>query len=184
MNGASPDPAEAIIDVCHEQTIPLGTPSGLCDRPRQSGVIAAQRIPGSREPRPQSPPTEPAPTVGCGAVHLGRDRETSGTQSPGGYRARCQAGHHPRLVSTLGGPEGSRHRAYPGRPRVPAEGEALVVRFARENRGWGYDRIVGVLANLGHPVSDRTVGKILRRHHIAPAPERSRTTSWKEFIQS
>ena len=51
----------------------------------------------------------------------------------GRYRARCQAGHHPRLVSTLGGPEGSRHRAYPGRPRVPAEGEALVVRFAREN---------------------------------------------------
>jgi transposase InsO family protein len=62
--------------------------------------------------------------------------------------------------------------------------EALVVRFARENRGWGYDRIVGALANLGHPVSDRTVGNILRRHNIAPAPERSRTTSWKEFIQS
>jgi hypothetical protein len=62
--------------------------------------------------------------------------------------------------------------------------EALVVRFARENRGWRYDRIVGALANLGHPVSDRTVGNILRRHHIAPAPERSRTTSWKEFIRS
>ena len=45
--------------------------------------------------------------------------------------------------------DGSGHRAYPGRPRVPAEVEALVVRFARENRGWGYDRIVGALANLG-----------------------------------
>jgi putative transposase len=80
--------------------------------------------------------------------------------------------------------DGSRHRAYPGRPRVPPEVEALVVRFARENRGWGYDRIVGALANLGHPVADRTVGNILRRHNIPPAPERSRTTTWKEFIRS
>jgi len=62
--------------------------------------------------------------------------------------------------------------------------EALVVRLARENRGWGYNRIVGALANLGYQVSDQTVGNILRRHDIAPAPERSRTTTWKEFIKS
>ena len=80
--------------------------------------------------------------------------------------------------------DGSRHRGYPGRPRVSPEVEALVVRFARENRGWGYDRIVGALANLGHQISDQTVGNILRRHNLAPAPERSRTTTWKEFIQS
>ena len=59
-----------------------------------------------------------------------------------------------------------------------------MVRFARENSGWGYDRIAGALANLGRSVSDRTVGNILRRHNIAPAPERSRTTTWKEFIRS
>jgi len=80
--------------------------------------------------------------------------------------------------------DGSRRRAGPGRPRVSREIEALVVQFARENRGWGYDRIVGALSNLGHPISDQTVGNILRRHSLAPAPERSRTTSWKEFIQS
>ena len=80
--------------------------------------------------------------------------------------------------------DGSRHRAYPGRPRISPEVEALVVRLARENRGWGYDRIVGALANLGYQVSDQTVGNILRRHNIAPAPERSRTTTWKEFIRS
>ena len=80
--------------------------------------------------------------------------------------------------------DGSRQRGYPGRPRVSPEIEALVVRFARENRDWGYDRIVGALANLGHPVSDQTVGNILRRHNLAPAPERSRTTTWKEFIRS
>jgi hypothetical protein len=79
---------------------------------------------------------------------------------------------------------GSRQRSYPGRPRVSLEIEELVVRFARENRGWGYDRIVGALANLGHPVSDQTVGNILRRYNLAPAPERRRTTTWKEFIRS
>src|SRR5215208_1144210 len=80
--------------------------------------------------------------------------------------------------------DGSRHRSYPGRPRVSAELEALVVRFARENRSWGYDRIAGALANLGHAISDQTVGNILRRYKIPPAPERSRTTTWKEFIRS
>ena len=41
--------------------------------------------------------------------------------------------------------------------------EALIVRMARENSGWGYDRIMGALANLGHTVSDQTVGNILKR---------------------
>jgi putative transposase len=58
-----------------------------------------------------------------------------------------------------------------------------VIRLARENSGWGYDRIVGALANLGHSVSDQTVGNILRRHGIQPASERSRTTTWKDFIR-
>jgi hypothetical protein len=61
--------------------------------------------------------------------------------------------------------------------------EALVVRMARENKGWGYDSI-GALANLGHRLSDQTVGNILRRHGIAPAPKRSQTTSWKDFIDA
>jgi hypothetical protein len=56
------------------------------------------------------------------------------------------------------------------------------VRFARENPAWGYDRIVGALANLGHSVSDQTVGNILRRYGIQPAPKRSQNTTWKDFI--
>jgi hypothetical protein len=55
--------------------------------------------------------------------------------------------------------------------------------LARENSGWGYDRIVGALANLGHQVSDQTVGNILRRHGIGPVPQRSKTTTWKDFIR-
>ncbi len=68
-------------------------------------------------------------------------------------------------------------------PRVESAMEKLVVRFARENSGWGYDRIVGALANLGHHLSDETVGNILRCHDIAPAPKRSQTTTWKDFIR-
>ena len=47
----------------------------------------------------------------------------------------------------------------------------------------GYDRIVGALANLGHEVSDQTVGNVLRRHGIPPAPERKRRTTWAAFIR-
>ncbi|HJY06312.1 MAG TPA: hypothetical protein VJ323_08330, partial [Bryobacteraceae bacterium] len=46
----------------------------------------------------------------------------------------------------------------------------------------GYDRIAGALANLGHKVSVQTVGNVLRRHGIAPAPKRSQTTTWKDFL--
>jgi len=79
--------------------------------------------------------------------------------------------------------DGSERRSYPGRPRIDAAIEALIVCMAQENTGWGYDRIVGALANLGHHVSDQTVGNILRRHGIAPAPKRGQTTTWKEFIR-
>ncbi len=33
--------------------------------------------------------------------------------------------------------------------------------MARENPSWGYDRIQGALANVGHEISDQTVGRIL-----------------------
>src|SRR3954453_4834324 len=60
--------------------------------------------------------------------------------------------------------DGSKNRSYPGRPRIEAEVEALIVQMAHENTGWGYDRIAGALANLGHKISDQTVGNVLRRH--------------------
>src|SRR2546426_9354154 len=80
--------------------------------------------------------------------------------------------------------DGSQQRQSPGRPKIGQELEALIVRMARENCSWGYDRIVGTLANLGYIVSDQTVGNILKRHGLPPAPERKRTTTWKEFIRT
>jgi transposase len=80
--------------------------------------------------------------------------------------------------------DGSQQRKAPGRPTIAQELEALVVRMAQENRFWGYDRIVGALANLGYTISDQTVGDILKRHGLPPAPERKTTTTWKEFIHT
>src|SRR3989454_1004084 len=80
--------------------------------------------------------------------------------------------------------DGSKQRKATGRPAIDQEIEALVVRMAQENRSWGYDRIVGALANLGYTVSDQTVGNILKRHGLPPAPERQTTTTWKEFIRT
>src|SRR5450756_2930086 len=80
--------------------------------------------------------------------------------------------------------DGSKARRGPGRPRVTREVERLIVRMASENRDWGYDRIVGALANLGYVISDQTVGNILHRHARPPAPARKRTTTWPAFIRT
>src|SRR5450755_1565865 len=72
----------------------------------------------------------------------------------------------------------------PGRPPVADEIRTLVVRLASENPTWGYDRIQGALANLGHTLSDATVGNILKQHGIEPAPDRKRQTTWQAFLQA
>jgi len=77
--------------------------------------------------------------------------------------------------------DGSGRRG-PGRPRTAGDIEALVVRMAEENRDWGYRRIQGALCNLGHELARSTIAEILERHGIEPAPERSRKTTWKEFL--
>ena len=79
--------------------------------------------------------------------------------------------------------DGSKARRGPGRPRISREVERLIVRMAKDNRDWGYDRIAGALANLGYEVCDQTVGNVLRRHGLPPAPERQRTTTWSAFIR-
>jgi hypothetical protein len=77
-----------------------------------------------------------------------------------------------------------RREKKPGRSTTPKDVVRLVVRMANENPNWGYDRIEGALANLGHDLCDQTVGNILKAHGIEPAPERKRQTTWKTFLQS
>jgi len=71
-----------------------------------------------------------------------------------------------------------------GRPRVSEEVIQLVLHMAGENPSWGYDRIQGALANLGHEVSDQTVGNILKDHGIEPTRDRKRQTTWATFIKA
>jgi hypothetical protein len=80
--------------------------------------------------------------------------------------------------------DGSKARRSIGRPRIRREVEQLIVRMAKENRDWGYDRIAGALANLGYEVCDQTVGNVLQRHGLPPAPKRKRTTTWSAFIRA
>ncbi len=89
---------------------------------------------------------------------------------------------HRKLITTKF--DGSQKRQSPGRPKIDEELEGLVVCLAQENRSWGYDRIVGALANLGYTISDQTIGNILKRHGIPPALEREKTTTWNEFIRA
>ena len=56
--------------------------------------------------------------------------------------------------------------------------------MARENPTWGYDRIQGALANLGHEISDTTIGSILKAHGVDPAPDRKRQSTWESFIRA
>ena len=62
-----------------------------------------------------------------------------------------------------------------GRPRTRQEIVDAILRFARENPTWGYDRIQGALKNVGYHIADSTVANVLKAHGIEPAPDRERT---------
>ena len=70
-----------------------------------------------------------------------------------------------------------------GRKPIGGDVRALILRLARENPRWGYQRIVGELLGLGVVVSATTVRKVLRAAHVGPAPRRS-GPSWREFLQT
>src|SRR3989475_2406722 len=80
--------------------------------------------------------------------------------------------------------DGSTHRSQRGRPPVAEETERLTVQMAEENPTWGYRRIQGALANLGHHIGKLTVRNILRRHHLDPAQQRRKGgMSWSQFLK-
>src|SRR5664280_1990124 len=69
--------------------------------------------------------------------------------------------------------DGSRFRGSAGRPRVEEETERLVVQMAKENPTWGYDRIVGGLANLGQRLQVEIYGRIRRAVLVEGRSQRS-----------
>jgi transposase InsO family protein len=71
-----------------------------------------------------------------------------------------------------------------GRPRKPAATVKLILRMAKENPRWGYTRIRGALANLGHEIGRNTIKRVLREQGIDPAPERGKRYLWTTFIKA
>ncbi len=71
----------------------------------------------------------------------------------------------------------------PGRPPIDRQVRVLIIRLARENPRWGYQRIVGELKGLGVVVSATTVKKILRQALLGPAGKR-RGPTWREFLRT
>ena len=76
------------------------------------------------------------------------------------------------------------HRRGPGRPRVMNEIVRLILRLTQDNPLWGYTRIQGALANLGHEVARGTIANILKEYGIEPAPERGKRTAWSTFLKA
>jgi putative transposase len=69
-----------------------------------------------------------------------------------------------------------------GRPPTDGRVREIVLRFARENPGWGYPRIAGELLKLGLRVSPSTVRRILLTAGLSPAPRRT-GPSWRQFLR-
>ncbi len=73
-------------------------------------------------------------------------------------------------------------RRGPGRPPLDQDVQELIVRLAKENPRWGYQRIKGRLLRLGIQVSATAIRATLRRHRLDPAPRRA-TTTWRAFLR-
>jgi transposase len=73
-------------------------------------------------------------------------------------------------------------RKRPGRPSTRKDIRDAVLRLARENPAWGYQRISGELVGAGILVPPSTVRDILKRAGLDPAPRRS-GPSWGQFLK-
>jgi len=71
-----------------------------------------------------------------------------------------------------------------GRPPTKDDLRDLVIKMAEENRSWGYTRIRGALANLGHEIGRGTIAEILKLAGMEPAPERQEKGRWAEFLRT
>jgi transposase InsO family protein len=80
--------------------------------------------------------------------------------------------------------DGSKNRLYPGRPRIRAENENLILEIASKNSGWGAKRIQGALAHIGITLSHQTILNVLARNGLHPSPSRDERDSWSRFIKT
>jgi putative transposase len=123
-------------------------------------------------PRPKLEPADRALLAAIGASSL----------EPAGRAFFVQPdtllGWHRRLVAGAW----THPRGQTGRPPLDQEVQQLIVRLARENPRWGYQRIQGELLHLGVCISATASRSTLRRHRLDPAPRRT-TSTWRTFLR-
>ena len=109
-------------------------------------------------------------------IRFGRLKEVAGVVTP-----QTLLAWHRKLIARKYDSSGKRKV---GRPPTREELRSLVIRMAEENRNWGYTRIQGALANLGHEMGRGTIAQILKQSGMEPAPERERKSTWAEFLRA
>jgi|SRR6266508_4132263 len=143
-------------------------------------------LPRPRDPGPAPPtrrPASPDPTSQAGARRPRAARRGQPRPAPGPLvLLPGEARHAPALAPAAG-----RRRldlpTPPDRPAAAGRGRsAAIVRLARENPRWGYQRTKGELQQLGVGVSATAIRTTPRRHRLDPAPRRART-SWPAFLR-
>ena len=107
----------------------------------------------------------------------GRLKEIAGVVTP-----QTLLAWHRKLIAKKYDSSGKRRGV--GRPPTKDELCCLVVKMAEENPGWGYTRLRGALANLGHEIGRGTIAGILKQSGMEPAPERDKKRTWGEFLRT
>ncbi len=110
-------------------------------------------------------------------IGFGRLKEIVGLVTP-----QTLLSWHRKLIAKKYDSSGMRRKV--GRPPTKDELRDLVIKMAEENRGWGYTRIMGALANLGHEIGRGTIAEILKQAGMEPAPERGGKGRWSEFLKT
>jgi putative transposase len=110
-------------------------------------------------------------------IRFGRLKEIVGLVTP-----QTLLAWHRKLIAKKYDSSGKRRKV--GRPPTKDELRDLVIRMAEENRSWGYTRIRGALANLGHEIGRGTIAEILKQAGMEPAPERGKKGTWAEFLKT
>ena len=80
--------------------------------------------------------------------------------------------------------DGSRNRKKVGRPQIAQEITDLVIKFKKQNRRWGYQKITDQLVYLGYRISKSSVKNILIENGFDPEPDLTVKSTWHEFIKS
>jgi putative transposase len=152
----------------------------LLVRDRRAEFTKERGTPGAAAPALGfgSPASASEASAGRSCLHRCA-RSSASAPAPTGTRG--DAGDAPALASGAGAQEVD---VPAGQARSSADGprRELVLRLARENPRWGYQRIAGELIKLGFRLSPSTVKRLLASAGLEPAPRR-RGPSWSVFLR-